>query len=147
MVLNHPPIVFIRSWCNWLTFLSDKEASPDSSSGLRTTFLALSNNWPSSSPFQGGNTGSSPVGATKSYLEVKGINLDSRVGKTYCKCRHPKSAVWRIEEVLDSNGQLMRLLHTRRNTPFTFVAEALFSIVRVKIVFFRCSSVGRAAHS
>lgn len=55
---------FIRSWCNWLTFLSDKEASPDSSSGLRTIFLALSNNWPSSSPFQGGNTGSSPVGAT-----------------------------------------------------------------------------------
>ena len=63
------------------------------------------------------------------------------------RCRHPKSAVWRIEEVLDSNGQLMRLLHTRHNTPFTFVAEALFSIVRVKIVFFRRSSVGRAGLS
>lgn len=50
-------------------------------------------------------------------------------------CRHPKSAVWRIDEVLDSNGQLMRLLHTRHNTPFTFAAEALFAIVRVKIVF------------
>lgn len=52
------------------------------------------------------------------------------------RCRHPKSAVWRIEEVIDSNGQLMRLLHTRHNTPFTFVAEALLDLVRVKKSFY-----------
>lgn len=60
------------------------------------------------------------------------------------RCRHPKSAVWRIEEVLDSNGQLTRLLHTRHNTPFTFVAEALLDLVRVKKSILRYSSVARA---
>lgn len=59
-----PTYVFIRSYSNWLDSHSDKVEAPGSSPGLRTTFLALSNNWPSSSPFQGGNTGSSPVGAT-----------------------------------------------------------------------------------
>ena len=62
-----PTYVVIRSYSNWLDSHSDKVEAPGSSPGLRTIFLALSNNWPSSSPFQGGNTGSSPVGATKSH--------------------------------------------------------------------------------
>ena len=70
--------------------------------------------------------------------------LDADFGLGSEICRHPKSAVWRIEEVLDSNGQLMRLLHTRLNTPFTFVAEALLDLVRVKKSILRYSSVARA---
>ena len=38
----------------------------------------------------------------------------------------------------------MRLLHTRHNTPFTFVAEALLGFVRVKKSILRYSSVARA---
>ena len=39
VVLNHPPIVFIRSYSNWLDSHSDKVEVPGSSPGLRTTFF------------------------------------------------------------------------------------------------------------
>lgn len=64
MVLNHPPIVFIRSYSNWLDSHSDKVEVPGSSLGLRTTFFWRRRITASSLDFQSRHSGPTPGGAT-----------------------------------------------------------------------------------